>query len=78
MTIQTAPPRPDLTYGQREVLILMAAGLSNSAIAERLSISPRTVEGRIDGLYDRLGVPRESESNPRVLAVLLFLDGGLR
>ena len=39
-----------------EVLELVAAGLTNEAIAERLSLSVRTVERHLTNLYAKLGV----------------------
>jgi DNA-binding NarL/FixJ family response regulator len=76
VTINAAAPRVRITAGEREVLGLVAIGLSNRAIAERLTLSPRTVEGRLAGLYEKLNFTDESESNRRVLAVLYYLAEG--
>jgi DNA-binding CsgD family transcriptional regulator len=45
-----------LTRREREVADLAARGLSSPAIAERLHISARTVEGHLQRSYDKLGV----------------------
>ena len=49
--------RPGLTSRQQEVAALVAEGLSNRGIAERLSIEERSVEGHLDRIRDRLGLP---------------------
>lgn len=45
-----------LSPREREVLALMAAGLSNTDIAERLQISDKTVRNHASNLFDKLGV----------------------
>jgi pimeloyl-ACP methyl ester carboxylesterase/DNA-binding CsgD family transcriptional regulator len=45
-----------LTSREREVLTLITQGLSNAAIAERLSISEKTVRNHVSNLFDKLGV----------------------
>ena len=40
---------------------LVAQGLSNAAVAERLFISPRTVTSHLERIYRRLGVSSRSE-----------------
>jgi DNA-binding CsgD family transcriptional regulator len=52
-----APPETGrLSPREEEVLELVAAGLTNAEIAERLWISPGTVKKHLDNIYDRLGV----------------------
>jgi DNA-binding NarL/FixJ family response regulator len=54
--------RPDpLTRREREVATLAAQGLSNRAIAERLTTSVRTVEGHLYQAYAKLGVSARAE-----------------
>lgn len=48
--------RPVLSPREREVLQLIAKGLSAPAIAERLYVSPATVKTHLQGLYEKLGV----------------------
>jgi DNA-binding NarL/FixJ family response regulator len=51
-----------LTDREREILALLAEGLSNKAIAARLYLSVRTVEGHLASLYTRLGVHSRTEA----------------
>ena len=51
-----APPAGDLSARELAVLELVAAGLTNEAIAERLFISVRTVERHISNIYIKLGL----------------------
>ncbi len=50
-----AQPLP-ITDREREIANLVAAGLSNRHIAERLSVSVRTVEGHVYRIFDKLGI----------------------
>lgn len=61
-----------LTAREVEVLRLLAAGLSSAAIAERLSLSPRTVGAHLTTIYGKLGVPG------RGAAIRFALDHDLR
>ena len=67
-------PIAELTAREREVLALMAEGLSNLAIGERLFVTPRAVEKHMTSILAKLGLPESAESHRRVLAVLKFLD----
>jgi DNA-binding NarL/FixJ family response regulator len=49
-------PFPDLTEREREVLTLIAQGLSNSDIATRLTITPKTVSNHISTIFNKLQV----------------------
>ena len=51
-----------LSEREREILELLSQGLSNKAIASRLYISVRTVEGHLDKLYAHLGVHSRTEA----------------
>jgi DNA-binding NarL/FixJ family response regulator len=64
-THATAPgsPGPDsLTPREREVLALLAEGLSNKAIADRLSISEHTAKFHVNAVLAKLGVQRRTEA----------------
>jgi DNA-binding NarL/FixJ family response regulator len=52
----------DLTPREREVLGLIAAGLSNRQIAERLVISPRTVKNHVSNIYRHIDVSHRSQA----------------
>lgn len=69
-------PLERLSAREREVLALLAEGLSNSAIAQRLTVTERTVEAHITALFERLDLGAEPGTNRRVLAVLAFLRSG--
>jgi DNA-binding NarL/FixJ family response regulator len=66
-------PLESLTPREREVLELMAQGLSNKAICEQLFLSERAVERHITGVLSKLGIPATGHEHRRVLAVLRFL-----
>jgi DNA-binding NarL/FixJ family response regulator len=59
-----------LTDREREVLGLMAEGLTNTAIAQRLHLSERTVEAHVRHLLLKLDIPDTEHAHRRVLAVL--------
>lgn len=63
-----------LTPREREVLALMAEGLSNPAIAARGVISRRAVEKHVTNIFDKLGLPPDDDAHRRVVAVLRYLD----
>jgi DNA-binding NarL/FixJ family response regulator len=62
-----------LTPREREVLGLMAEGLSNTGIAERLVVSLGAVEKHISNVFTKLDLDREEHAHRRVLAVLTYL-----
>jgi DNA-binding NarL/FixJ family response regulator len=68
-----ADPLAQLSDREREVLALVAEGLSNAAIGRRLFITERTVEAHVKQIFQKLGIGQAPETNRRVLAVLAFL-----
>ncbi|MFI6171509.1 LuxR C-terminal-related transcriptional regulator [Nocardia sp. NPDC051052] len=59
-----------LTPREREVLELMAQGLSNNAIATSLTVTERAVEKHIGNIFTKLDLPPSDTHHRRVLAVL--------
>ncbi len=67
-------PLARLTSRQHEVLALMAEGRSNTAIAERLSLTGKAVVRHISHIYDALGLEPSPGNHRRVLAVVAYLS----
>jgi DNA-binding NarL/FixJ family response regulator len=53
---------PELSDREREVLALMAQGVSNAAVAERLVLSSRTVRNHITSIFGKLQVADRAEA----------------
>ena len=70
---RTRDPLQQLTERERAVLTLMAEGRSNAGIGTRLYLSPKTVERNVAAVFDKLGLPPDSDDNRRVLAVITYL-----
>lgn len=66
-------PLAELTDRERQVLALMAQGLTNAALSEELFVSVKTVEGYIRNVFTKLGLQPGEREHRRVLAVLQFL-----
>jgi len=61
---ERALPEP-LTHREQEILELVAAGLTNHEIADKLVISPQTVKKHTGNIYDKLGVRSRTEAAAR-------------
>ena len=70
----TAPPQafPDLTEREREILRLIAQGYTNTAIAEQLVLSPKTVRNHVSNIFSKLQVA------DRAGAIIRARDAGLK
>jgi DNA-binding NarL/FixJ family response regulator len=66
-------PLAQLTEREREVLALMAEGLTDRGISERLYVTPKTTETHIRHIFAKLGIPAAPAHNRRVHAVLTYL-----
>ncbi|MCZ7436953.1 response regulator transcription factor [Micromonospora sp. WMMC241] len=75
--------RPDDALAQmspreHEVLALMAEGLGNTAIAERLFVTEGAVHKHIRNIFAKLHLPPDDRADRRVTAVLRYLNDGRR
>jgi DNA-binding NarL/FixJ family response regulator len=66
-------PLAALSVRERQVLELIAEGMSNRAIAARLYVTERTVEAHVTQIFHKLRLPESPDQHRRVLAVLTFL-----
>jgi DNA-binding NarL/FixJ family response regulator len=69
-------PVDSLTQREREVLGLMAEGLSNAAIAAALVVSDGAVEKHVGNIFAKLGLEPSTSEHRRVRAVLAYLNLG--
>lgn len=68
-----AEPLAQLTARERDVLELMAQGLTDLGIARRLFIEPNTVDTHNRNIFRKLALPADAAENRRVHAVLTWL-----
>jgi DNA-binding NarL/FixJ family response regulator len=71
-------PVERLSERECSVLELMAQGLTNAGIANRLVVSERTVEAHVRHILTKLDIAETDDGHRRVLAVLAYLNGGQR
>ncbi|GLZ31033.1 DNA-binding response regulator [Lentzea sp. NBRC 105346] len=70
-----ASPLDRLTPREREVLALMAQGLTNARISEELHVSQSGAEKHINAIFDKLGLAGSTGVSRRVAAVVRYLSG---
>jgi DNA-binding NarL/FixJ family response regulator len=63
-----------LTPRERDVLAVMASGLSNTAVARELMLTERAVQKHINSIFRKLDMQQAPDLDHRVAAVLLFLQ----
>lgn len=63
-----------LTERERDVLALVAQGLTNSAVARQLFLSERTVEAHMHSIFQKLRIPDSGDDHRRVRAVVAYLS----
>jgi DNA-binding NarL/FixJ family response regulator len=63
-----------LSPRERDVLALMAEGLSNAGIAQRIWVTEGTVEKHVRSILSKLDLPETGDGHRRVLAVVTFLE----
>jgi DNA-binding NarL/FixJ family response regulator len=73
----TEAPLRELTPRELDVLREMAEGRNNAAIAAALVLTERSVENVIHSIFLKLGIAWETSVHKRVMAVLLYLSGGV-
>lgn len=72
-----APLSGTLSPREREVLSLIAEGMSNAAIAAELVLSERTIDSHVSSIFDKLGLGREAGTNRRVQAAATWIRADL-
>ncbi len=67
-------PLDALSSREREVLALMAEGLSNGGIARRIFVTEGTVEKHVRSILTKLELPETNDDHRRVRAVIVYLE----
>ncbi|MFC5502133.1 response regulator [Lysinimonas soli] len=62
LTQVNAPAVPELSLRERQVLDLIADGLTNRQIGERLDLAEKTVKNYVSGLLAKLGMERRTQA----------------
>ncbi len=75
-SVPSAGPLAALSDREHAVLALIAEGLTNRGIANRMQVSIRTVESHVNAVFTKLGLAPDDLEHRRVVAVLAYL--GLR
>ncbi|MFP5361621.1 MAG: LuxR C-terminal-related transcriptional regulator [Thermoleophilia bacterium] len=75
IVLDDGPPLPELTAREREVLRVVAEGLTNAQIAERLVISEHTVHRHVANILSKLGLPSRTAAAAHAAQAGLLTDG---
>ncbi len=67
-------PLAALSSREREVLTLMAEGLSNAGIGKRIWVTEGTVEKHVRSILTKLNLPEAGDDHRRVRAVIMYLE----
>jgi DNA-binding NarL/FixJ family response regulator len=67
-------PLAALSSREREVLTLMAEGLSNAGIGRRIWVTEGTVEKHVRSILTKLNLPETGDDHRRVRAVIMYLE----
>ncbi|MBI3216346.1 MAG: response regulator transcription factor [Mycobacterium sp.] len=67
-------PLAALSTREREVLTLMAEGLSNAGIGRRIWVTEGTVEKHVRSILTKLNLPETGDDHRRVRAVIVYLE----
>jgi serine/threonine-protein kinase PknK len=67
-------PLEALSSREREVLALMAEGLSNGGIGRRIFVTEGTVEKHVRSILTKLDLPETTDDHRRVRAVIVYLE----
>jgi DNA-binding NarL/FixJ family response regulator len=62
LTAPAAPSIPELSLRERQVLDLIAEGMTNRQIGERLELAEKTVKNYVSGLLAKLGMERRTQA----------------
>jgi DNA-binding NarL/FixJ family response regulator len=71
-------PLAVLSPREKDVLVLIAEGRSNAAVAAGLHVSEAAVAKHVGSILAKLGIPPDDATNRRVLAVLTYLRSAAR
>jgi DNA-binding CsgD family transcriptional regulator len=78
LLLEERPAEPRLTPRERQILELVADGLTNAQIAERLWLSPGTVRRHLENVYEKLGVHTRTAAAAFVMRASRLLPVGQR
>ncbi len=69
------PGLSELTAREHDVLGELARGLNNTAIAEGLQLTVKTVEANVSSIFRKLGLDADMGQDRRLTSALIFLNG---